>query len=95
MIRHVVLLQLNSGATAEKIAVIASELAAIDFPGRIGFTMGSDLGLRPGNMDVAIEADFASREAYAAYDVYPEHDRIRRELIAPITQRIERCQYEI
>ncbi len=62
-------------------------------PGRTAFTMGPDLGLRPGNYDVAIVADFDDVDSYQAYDTDPDHDRIRRELIAPISERMERCQF--
>ena len=95
MIRHIVLLRLNAAATAERVAEIRAELAGLDCPGRTTFTMGPDLGLRPGNMDLAIVADFESREAFAAYDVDPEHDRIRRDLIAPVAERLERCQFQL
>jgi hypothetical protein len=57
--------------------------------------MGTDLGLRPGNLDLALVADFESVEAFTAYDQDEEHGRIRRDLVAPVTDRIERCQFEI
>jgi hypothetical protein len=94
MIRHVVTFRLNAAATAEAVERIRSELAGLPCPGRIAFTMGPDLGLRPGNLDVALVADFVDLEAYQAYDADAEHDRIRRELIAPVSERIERCQFE-
>ncbi len=95
MLRHVVLLRLNDSATPEQVAHICAELAGLKCLGPAGFTVGPDLGLRPGNMDLAVVADFDSVEAFTAYDHDPEHDRIRRELIAPITERIERCQFEV
>jgi hypothetical protein len=95
MIRHIVALRLNGSATPERVARIRSELAALDVPGRVAFTMGPDLGLRAGNLDLALVADFDDVESYRAYDADPEHDRIRRELIAPIAERVERCQFEL
>jgi hypothetical protein len=94
-IRHVVLFRLNASATPEAVARIGAELAALTCAGRTSFTMGADLGLRPGNLDLAMVADFESREAFTAYDTDAEHDRIRRQLIAPTTERLERCQFEI
>ena len=94
MIRHVVTFRLTTTATAEAVERIRAELAGLTCPGRIAFTMGPDLGLRPGNLDVAQVADFVDLEAYQAYDADAEHDRIRRELIAPVSERIERCQFE-
>jgi hypothetical protein len=95
MIRHVILVGVNSTATPERLARLRSELAALDCPGRTAFSMGPDLGLAPGNLDLAMVADFEDREAFEAYNRDPEHDRIRRELIAPIAERVERCQFEI
>jgi hypothetical protein len=95
VLRHIVLFELNDSATAEKIAEIRAQLVALAFPGRTSFTMGPDLGLRPGNFDLALVADFTDVDAYQAYDADPAHDRIRRELIAPVTARIERCQFEL
>jgi hypothetical protein len=95
VIRHVVLFRLNASATAERVEQICSELAGLTCPGRTAFTMGTDLGLRPGNLDLALVADFESVEAFTAYDQDEEHGRIRRDLVAPVTDRIERCQFEI
>jgi hypothetical protein len=95
VIRHIVLLRLNDSATTAQVDDIKAQLLALPGPGRIAYTMGPDLGLRGDNMDVAIVGDFEDVDAYMAYDRDPEHDRIRRELIAPIVSHIERCQFEI
>jgi len=95
VIRHIVLARFNQSATPAAVEDIRAALAGLAGPGRTSFTMGPDLGLRPGNMDLAIVADFIDTDAYAAYDTDPEHDRIRRELIAPIVERLERCQFEL
>lgn len=95
MIRHIVAFRLNATATPEQVERIRSELAGLTCPGRVAFTMGPDLGLRPGNLDLALVADFEDLDAFAAYDQDPEHNRIRQELIAPITERIERCQFAL
>jgi hypothetical protein len=93
MIRHVVMFRLNESATPEAVECIRAALAALPAPGRTAFTMGPDLGLHPANMDVALVADFEDADAFAAYNVDPEHDRIRKDLIAPVTERLERCQF--
>lgn len=95
MIRHVVVIRLKPSATAGQVADIESALAAMEFPGRLSFTMGRDLGLRPGNMDVAIVVDLDSVDAYRTYDALEEHNRIRRELIAPVADSVERCTFEL
>lgn len=95
MLRHIVLFRLNDRGSAERVQEVRAALSQLDCPGRVAFTMGSDLGLREGNLDVAMVADFTDLAAYRAYDADPEHDRIRRELIAPIAERLERCQFEV
>ncbi|MEA2640914.1 MAG: hypothetical protein QOF51_2308 [Chloroflexota bacterium] len=64
-------------------------------PGLIQLTIGRDLGLRAGNANVAIVSDLTDEAAYLAYDADAEHNRVRRELVAPIVERIERCQFEL
>lgn len=95
MIRHIVAFRLNAQATPERVEHIRAELAGLDCPGRVAFTMGRDLGLRPGNLDLAIVADFVDTDAFVAYDTDAEHDRVRRDLIAPVVERTERCQFEM
>ena len=95
MIRHILLVRCNHTATPDKLDEIRMALAGLDCPGRSHFSMGPDLGLKPGNMDVAMVADFDDEPAYQAYDRDPEHDRIRQQLIIPIAERFERCQYRI
>jgi hypothetical protein len=46
-------------------------------------------------MSHAFVAEFEDEAAYRAYDTDAEHNRIRRELLAPIAERIERFQYEV
>ncbi|HEX3425072.1 MAG TPA: Dabb family protein [Acidimicrobiales bacterium] len=95
MIRHILLIRCNDATTPEVVAQIQAALKALPCPGRLSFSMGPDLGLRPGNMDLAMVADFADAASYTAYDQDEEHGRIRRELIGPIAERVERCQFEI
>jgi hypothetical protein len=94
MLRHIVLIRVNDAATSERVQQLKEALASLPAPGRVNFSMGPDLGLRPGNVDVALVADFEDAASFLAYDEDPAHIRIRRELIAPIAASIERCQYE-
>jgi stress responsive alpha/beta barrel protein len=95
MLRHIVLIRLNQAATPEAVQQIHAALDGLDAPGRTSFTMGPDLGLGPGNMDVAIVADFEDARAFGVYDADPAHDRIRQEMIGPVAERLERCQFEL
>jgi hypothetical protein len=95
VIRNVVLIKLKPGTPPEAVEGLRQALEKVDSPGRRSFSMGMDAGLRDGNVDVAIVGDFDDEDAYRAYDADPEHNRIRRELLAPIAERVERCQYRI
>jgi hypothetical protein len=95
MIRHVVLLRLNQAATDERVEDIRTRLTALPKPGLIAYAVKADLGLGPDNMDLAIVADFDDVDSFLAYDRDAEHNRIRQELIAPVVDRVERCQFEI
>ena len=52
---------------------------------------GVDAGLREGNASYAITVDLADEQAYRVYDRDPEHNRIRAEMFAPITERESAC----
>lgn len=56
---------------------------------------GRDLGLRAGNASYTITVDLVDEAAYRAYDLDGEHNRIRRELFAPISGSIERVQFRL
>jgi hypothetical protein len=70
-------------------------MKAIRFDGCTRWELVRDLGLREGNMPYAFVAEFEDEAAYRAYDAHAEHNRIRRELLAPIVERLERFQYEV
>jgi hypothetical protein len=56
---------------------------------------GLDLGLREGNASYALTVDLDDEEAYRVYDRDAEHNRIRRERFAPISEHIERIQFRL
>jgi len=93
MIRNVVLFSVKDGTQPQQVEAIARAMKAITFAGCSRWEMGRDLNLRAGNMPYAFIAEFADEAAYRAYDTNEEHNRIRRELLAPIVERIERFQY--
>jgi hypothetical protein len=95
MVRNVVLIRCKPGIGSEQIEALEAALRAIDFPERTNFSMGEDLGLRDGNMSLAIVADFSDEDAYRRFDAEEEHNRVRRELLAPIAESVERCQYRV
>jgi hypothetical protein len=95
MIRNVVVAALKDGISTEAVQAVVSALNALRTPGMVQMTVGPDLGLRAGNAGVAIVSDFVDAAAYQVYDADLEHNRIRRELVAPIVERVERCQFQV
>ena len=89
MIRHTVVFRFAEGTPAERVQAIREALMGL--PGRVpevrSFSCGGDLGLREGNADFAIVAEFDDEEGWRAYQDDPEHQRIIRELIAPVTEQ--------
>jgi hypothetical protein len=93
MIRSVVLIRLKQCVPQSQIDELRHQLEELQFAGRGAFLLGRDAGLREGNMDLAIVTDFESEQAYKEYDIDPRHSQIRRDLLAPIADHVERCQF--
>jgi hypothetical protein len=95
VIRNVVLMKFKAGTTPEQVERLANELQGLQVPGLLNISIGSDAGLRDGNMDLGLVIDLEDEDAYRIYDQDAEHNRIRRELVAPFVERIERVQYRV
>jgi hypothetical protein len=95
MIRNVVVGKLRSGVAPEDAEKALDAIMALDPPGCLDMKVGLDAGLREGNWDFTITADFADVESYQAYDGDDEHNRVRRELFAPISEQIVRIQIDV
>lgn len=96
MIRNVVVGRVREGVPAEQVESAIQALRDLRVDG-VEFRLvgGQDRGLRTGNASFALTVDFASEEDYRAYDADPEHNRIRRELFAPISESIDRIQFAL
>ena len=88
MLRHVAVFRWKDGTTDEQVEVIERGLAALPdrLPQLRAYAFGRDLGLREGNADFAIVADFDDEAAWQAYTEDAEHRRVIEELIAPVTE---------
>ncbi|ODU03987.1 MAG: stress protein [Pseudonocardia sp. SCN 72-86] len=96
MIRNVVVGTVKDGVTTEQIEEALAAIRAMKVPGvELDVATGVDLGLREGNANFAITVDIADEEAYKVYDADDEHNRIRRELFAPISASIQRIQIRL
>ena len=95
MIRNVVVARLRPEATREAAERGLAAMRALQIDGMLDMKVGADAGLREGNWDLAITADFADVAAYQRYDADEEHNRIRREIFAVICAEIVRIQFEV
>ena len=96
MIRNVVVGRVRPGTPAEDVERALQALRDLTVDGvEIHMVSGQDAGLREGNASYAITVDLADEEAYRVYDADAEHNRIRREMFAPISERIERVQFHV
>lgn len=102
MIRNVVMGRLRQPADDEQRATDQkmlrqglAEIAALSPPGLLAMHVGVDAGLREGGWDFAITNDWTDADAYRGYDADAEHNRIRRDIFAVITETIARVQFEI
>jgi hypothetical protein len=94
-IRNVTLIWYKPGTDAAVMDEVATRTRALAIDGMEALWAGRDLGLRPGNADAAVVADFHDADGYRRYDADEEHNRIRRELLAPIVERVVRVQFGV
>ncbi|MBZ5736519.1 Dabb family protein [Nocardioides sp. TRM66260-LWL] len=95
-IRNIVVGVLRDDATPEQAETALAALRGLRVEG-VSYELrtGLDVGLRDGNASYALTADFASEDDYRVYDLDEEHNRIRRELFAPISASIQRIQIRL
>jgi hypothetical protein len=96
MIRNVVVGRLKDGVTPEEVEPALQALRDLKVEG-VAFTLvaGVDRGLREGNASYALTCDLVDDDAYRTYDADPEHNRIRREMFAPLSVTVERVQFRL
>ena len=96
MIRNVVVGRVRPGTPVEDVERALQALRDLRVDGvDLRMVSGVDAGLREGNASYAITVDLADEQAYRVYDRDPEHNRIRAEMFAPITECAERVQFVV
>lgn len=79
MIRSVSLVKWAPNPDPADVDEFLSALA--DLPSRVGgvvsFSVGTDAGLRAGNHDLVVIAEFGTEEDFANYNTHPAHQSIR------------------
>jgi hypothetical protein len=68
-------------------------MRALQVEGMLELRAGTDAGLREGNWDYGITADFADEAAYRRYDADEEHNRLRREGFGVVSAEVVRTQF--
>jgi heme-degrading monooxygenase HmoA len=97
VIRSIVLLKFKPDTTEEQIAAMMAGAEAMlqQQRGRRGHTLSRDLGLKDGRMSLAAIIDFEDEAAFRAYDTNEGHERLRREVLAPIVEHRASCQIRV
>ena len=96
MIRNVVLVKLRPDCDRRAVSRLQDGFRGLQHScaGTLSYTLGDDVGLKDGNWSFAIVADFTDAEAYKAYDLDAEHNRLRAEL-APLAEAVARVQFDL
>ncbi len=96
MIRNVVMGRVRPEVPAEQVEAALTALRDLRVEGvELNLLAGQDLGLREGNASYSITVDLVDEDAYRVYDLDEEHNRIRRELFAPMSSFVERVQFRL
>jgi hypothetical protein len=95
MIRYVALIKLKVGASQERVDEWVAATERLSIEGMRSLKFHKDLGLREGNKDYAVVADFDDEDGYRRYDTDPEHGRIRQEMAVHLIETIDRCQFRV
>lgn len=97
MVRHIAMFRLKEDAPegtleslSEGLSVLAQSISAFS-----SYSYGRDLGLREGNYDFAVVADFENAEAFASYAKHPAHLAFIQDQLTPVVAERVALQFEI
>jgi hypothetical protein len=97
MIRHIALFRLKEDSPVgtrqsleEGLFVLAQTISQIS-----AYAYGGDLGLRDGNFDFGVVADFEDAKAFETYVNHPDHQAFLRERLMPVLDDRASLQFEI
>lgn len=95
MFRHVVMFRWREDATSEQRQAVSDNLATLpdSIPELRAYRYGADAGVKPGNYDFAVVADFDDRRDYETYRDHPAHRAIIDAHITPIVADRAAVQY--
>ena len=87
MFSHVVVFRFKPGTSVQQVDAIERGLAGLParLPDMRSYRYGRDLGIRDGNCDFAVVAEFDDAAAWLVYQRDEEHRRVIEQLIVPVT----------
>lgn len=76
--RHVLMMTFKDEATEDQITAMMEGLSTMpsSISVIIDYRFGRDLGIRDGNPDFALVADFASKDDWQTYQDHPDHQGV-------------------
>ena len=97
MIRHIAMFTFKKEArddaaktVEEGLFLIAQTIKEIE-----AYTYGADVGLREGNYDFAVVADFKTEEDFKTYAAHPDHQAFIRDRLVPVLAERVSIQFEL
>jgi hypothetical protein len=94
VITHIYVAKLKPGTTDAAVSDWLAAIQTLDIDGMSELVSGPDLGLREGNWDVSITADFVDADAWHRYNDDALHNQIRAEHAKPIVEEQKRVQFQ-
>ena len=94
MITHIYVAKLKPGTPDAAVAEWLATIQRLRIDGMSELMSGPDLGLREGNWDVAITAEFVDTAAWHRYNDDALHNQIRAEHAKPIVEAQQRVQFQ-
>jgi len=97
MLRHVVLFRLIEDAPEGAMQSLQDALSGLaqSIPDISSYTYGLDLGLRDGNFDLAVVADFVDEQAFERYVDHPDHQSFVADLLKPVLAERVELQFDL
>lgn len=95
MFRHVLLMTVRPDAEPGQITGLVEALRGLpaQIPEIISYQVGEDLGLRDGNADLALVAEFADEGAWRAYLAHSAHRAVVAEHVEPVVVSRQSAQF--
>jgi hypothetical protein len=96
MLRHVVLFRLIKDAPEGTVRSLQDGLShlARSIPDISSYSHGLDLGLREGNFDLAVVADFIDEPAFKRYVDHPDHQAFVADKLQPVLAERVALQFD-